>query len=780
MIPQHLSLGSPDWLIPTLIALAVIACSILAVYAFAPALGWVRTGCGLLKILGVAALAMCLVEPITSSVKPEPGANVFAYLVDNSQSMKIGDSQSQETRADRLGRVLQPKSSWTTRLEQDFDVRRYAFDSHLHNVDDYQSLTFDGNVSAMGTALQNIGLRFRKRPIAGALLFTDGNATDLAQLTQHIASISFPIYPVITSTQHPLRDLQIASVVVTQTNFETAPVTLNVTLEHQGMSDEEVVVQVRDEADKVIAEQSRQLDGTTAAEFRFRFRPETSGISFYRIDTFAEREQSLFADGQTKLEATLANNTRVAIVDRGQGPYRILYVAGRPNWEFKFLRRALSEDDEVNLVGLVRIAPREPKFSFRDQAISERNPFFEGFDNKDEDEVERYDQSVLVRFGIEDEEELRKGFPASADELFPYHAVVIDDLEAKYFTPDQMLLIRRFVSERGGGLLMLGGQESFGHGGYNRTPVGEMLPVYLARSDAALHGEMRWELTREGALQSWLRVRATEEAERQRLREMPPMLTVNEAGRVKPGASVLATVRLDGVQHAALAMQRFGNGQVGAMLVGDLWKWAMHRPQDGDQDLHQAWRQTARWLVSDVPQRVSMNVRAESADKAVSIRTQVRDVEFKPQDNATVNVTITSPSGKLLELTAEPDATEAGQYLVQCWPRETGGYRAEAAVVLEDGTELPPVTTGWTSQPAAEELANLENNTALLERIADETGGRLVATNELDRFVRQLPSDKIPITQVHEFHLWHQTWVMLFAIACLCGEWGLRRWKGLP
>lgn len=327
---------------------------------------------------------------------------------------------------------------------------------------------------------------------------------------------------------------------------------------------------------------------------------------------------------------------------------------------------------------------------------------------------------------------------------------------------------------------MLGGQESFGHGGYNRTPVGEMLPVYLARSDAALHGEMRWELTREGALQSWLRVRPTEEAEQQRLREMPPMLTVNEAGRVKPGASVLATVRVDSTQHAALAMQRFGNGQVGAMLVGDLWKWAMHRPQDGNQDLHQAWRQTARWLVSDVPQRVSMDVRSESVEKAIVIRTQVRDVEFKPQDNANVTVTITSPSGKVLELSAEPDAAEAGQYLIQCWPRETGGYRAEATVILEDGTELNPVTTGWTAQPAAQELTNLETNTALLEQIATQTGGRLVPVDELDRFVRQLPSDKIPITQVHEFHLWHQTWVMLFAIACLCGEWGLRRWKGLP
>ena len=35
------------------------------------------------------------------------------------------------------------------------------------------------------------------------------------------------------------------------------------------------------------------------------------------------------------------------MVDRGQGPFRVLYVTGRPNWDFKFLRRAIAEDDLV-------------------------------------------------------------------------------------------------------------------------------------------------------------------------------------------------------------------------------------------------------------------------------------------------------------------------------------------------------------------------------------------------------------------------------------------------
>ncbi len=73
---------------------------------------------------------------------------------------------------------------------------------------------------------------------------------------------------------------------------------------------------------------------------------------------------------QQAREATLANNSRLAAVDRGRGPYRVLYVCGRPNWEYKFLRRAVEEDDQVQLVGLLRIARREPKFDFRSRAAS--------------------------------------------------------------------------------------------------------------------------------------------------------------------------------------------------------------------------------------------------------------------------------------------------------------------------------------------------------------------------------------------------------------------------
>ena len=114
--------------------------------------------------------------------------------------------------------------------------------------------------------------------------------------------------------------------------------------------------------------------------------------------------------------------------------------------------------------------------------------------------------------------EQRPHFPKTADELYRYHAIVLDDIEAGFFTADQLTLLRNFVSQRGGGLLMLGGPDSFASGKYDRTPVGELLPVYLNRAEPIHEGEeYRLVLTREGWLQPWVRLRKTEDEERQRL-----------------------------------------------------------------------------------------------------------------------------------------------------------------------------------------------------------------------------------------------------------------------
>ncbi len=72
-----------------------------------------------------------------------------------------------------------------------------------------------------------------------------------------------------------------------------------------------------------------------------------------------------------------------------------------------------------------------------------------------------------------------KGMPGNLDELAAFDAVIISDVPATDLTVRQMSLLRSYVEDLGGGFLMIGGQESFGLGGYYRTSIEDALPVRM-------------------------------------------------------------------------------------------------------------------------------------------------------------------------------------------------------------------------------------------------------------------------------------------------------------
>lgn len=795
-----------EWAWPVAIFLAVALLALAWAYRRAPARGAIRGVCAALKLTGLLVLAACLLDPLWSGQRARPGANMFAIVADNSQGMQIKDRGAMRSRGELLQAMLTAdKADWRAKLDENFQVRRYFFDSRLQSTRDFSELKFDGRASAIGSALRTIAERYRSQPLAGVLLLTDGNATDIAEGKIDLAGLP-PVYPVVIGRDDAIKDISLQKVAVSQTVFEDAPVTVQADVLADGYAGSSIVAQVLDRDGKKVAEQVQRAprDGETAP-FRLQLRPEKGGVTFYRLRVAAKEELQQFEKPETSTEATLANNSRALVVDRGQGPYRILYVSGRPNWEYKFLHRAVEEDGQIQLAALIRIAKREPKFDFRGRSGESSNPLFRGFSNQSKEEVERYDQPVLVRIypdeasKARDEPILRGGFPRTPEDLYDYHAIIVDDLEAEFFTRDQMALLQRFVSERGGGFLMLGGAESFHQGRYERTPIGDMLPVYLDHvAETRPSTNLHLTLTREGWLQPWARLRSNEADEQSRLGAMPPFQVLNRVRDIKPGASVIATVSDEnGRGFPALAVQRFGNGRVGAMMIGDVWRWGL-RDEASHRDMDKAWRQLARWLVADVPNRVELTVEPERGDpnQALRLRVRARDKKFQPLDNALVVLTVRaitngfsqSPliTDKLsqtnaggIRLGAEPSSTEPGVYEATYVPRETGGYLADATVTDATGIEVGRAQAGWTADPAADEFRSLKPNRALLETLARQTGGEVVAPTRLDAFAANLPNRKAPITESWTEPLWHRSAVFLFALACFIAEWGLRRWKGM-
>src|SRR5579859_6510222 len=168
-----------NWFWPLVAVLVVAGVLVFRGYRTAPST-LIRWLCSPLKVIGFAALAACLLEPLWSGQRARPGANLFAIVADNSQRLQIKDRGTAQTRGEVLRDLLNPQhGAWQTALDENFELRRYFFDARLQATKDFSELNFNGRASAIGSSLHALAERFHGRPLAGVLLLTDGNSTDL-------------------------------------------------------------------------------------------------------------------------------------------------------------------------------------------------------------------------------------------------------------------------------------------------------------------------------------------------------------------------------------------------------------------------------------------------------------------------------------------------------------------------------------------------------------------------------------------------------------------------
>mgnify|MGYP003633799764 CR=1 FL=1 len=780
------------------IAFGIGSITILALtYRNSPLRGLSKAFALSLKLVGLVLLALALMEPVMLDELPKKNANDLAILADNSAGLTVALSDTEPAPSESLITALtgiQPGlyPDWIEQLNDTFRLQNFQFDRGFRRTDSFSSLDFENNRSDLVSALSGIRRRFDKRPLAAIIALTDGNATDaealdaaLEQWRGNTSRAPIPVYPILVGKENrAARDLAIARVDAETTQFEDAQVTLHIDAHARGNFPNPVNVFVKNSQGVVLA--SRELvfppikdeasNSSQTLPVRLRLAAMPPGISFLKVGIEPTGESP-------PLELTTRNNLRHISVNRGSGPYRILYVSGRPNWEYKFLRRALAQDSEIELVGLIRIAKREPKFEWRGRTGESSNPLFRGFRSDIPEESRKYDEPVLIRLNTASSSELRDGFPKSADALFDsYRAIIIDDLEAEFFTQEQQELIDQFVSRRGGTVVMLGGQESFQSGKWENTSVGRLLPVYLDRIRSGIPSlEATYNLTREGWLEPWMRLRTSKEEETNRLAYMPPFFAINQINAIKPGASILSTVTdSDRRTIPAIITQRYGVGKSAAVTIADFWRWGM-KDSEQQENLAKTWRQLLRWSITGVPTRVEME--KEEVDSGplplTKVSVRVKNKSFEPQDDATVLLTMIDEDGESTSLTAEPSLEEPGLFTAEYASENETDYRIAATVLDGDGEEIGSDQVARALNPEAEEFSRLGPNREWLERIAKATGGKVLTLEEVNLLPTLLKELDLPVSEIRQRPLWHTPWLFLFALACFLGEWGIRRRQGV-
>jgi len=704
-----------------------------------------------LRFATLLALVVFLLRPVARVADADPRDTIVAVLVDTSRSMSIEDAAGGVRRIDRARTILADRLLPT--LGSLFHVDVLGFGDGVATVTP-AGLAATARRSDVEGALAAVRARYRGRAVAGVILLSDGGDTSGAG--ERAAEGGPPIYAVGVGSPTAGKDREILGVTTAEAILDDSRVDLAVSAVSHGLGNAPIELRLLENGRPVdVRRVTPAAEGSPVREV-FQVSPGRGAPTVYTVETPV-------AAGELVPE----NNARSALVQPPSRARRVLLGEGAPGFEHSFLKRAWASDPGLEIDSVVRKGRNE-----------------QGADTF-------YIQAARSR-----SDSLAAGYPATRDALFRYDALVLANVEAHLFTRAQLEATRSFVGERGGGLLVLGAR-SFLQQGLAGSVLEDVLPLELsARGGGALglnapggdvvpasgaRGANRVSLTPAGEAHPVMQLAAGADDTRKRWEAVPALASITALGGPRAGASVLAvTSGPGGTPRALVAIQRFGEGRSMVFAGEASWRWRMLMPAT-DRAYDTFWKQALRWLALPAGDAIQLSVAPGAAPgDALPLRVLVRNAAFEPLENATVDVRVTSPDGRVESLRAGPDTARGndGHYTAMLRPEHAGVFKLSAEV-RQGTTPLGTASASVLVGGADLEMTDPRMNRAFFERLAAASGGRVLAEDQLagltDMLKAAVPGAALAVRR----DLWHTGWSFAAILVLLGAEWMLRRTWGL-
>ena len=444
------------------------------------------------------------------------------------------------------------------------------------------------------------------------------------------------------------------------------------------------------------------------------------------------------------------NDRRLLTFNVARERVRVLHVAGRPTSDVRALRQWLKSDASVDVVAF---------FILRTQS--------------DTPNARQEDLSLI---------------PFPVDELFTEHlpsfdAVVLQDFDAQPYGLERHLpQLARYV-KAGGGLIMVGGQNSFVAGGYANTPLAEVLPVTLDGSPGATAADVAnvvpaWtDDGRAAPLLSPLHDLVGE--------ELPTMPGANVLGDVRPGGLVLwahpTRTTKSGQPMPILAIGDQGDGRSIALGIDGGWQLEFSQlgARTSGRGYGALWDGLLGWLMRDPrfePGQLEL-VSPCVADTGAKLRVRLPSSAGKDDAKAkdmTVEVRRLDRQDVAPVRVAVPKRTAGSSSAVEIAlpPLAAGGYTAR----LKLGAG-PTTRRDFACESGGDEWADSRPDRDRLRALAKATGGTF--HDATDDLTLSLPKPAVVSAERHVVPV-APPWAWTLGAAVALGvHWFARRRSGL-
>ncbi|MFN8058200.1 MAG: vWA domain-containing protein [Vicinamibacterales bacterium] len=533
-----------------------------------------------LRAASLLTLLILVMRPVRITPSLDFSRAVVPILIDQSASMALPVA-SGGTRIDRA--VDAVRSLLDAKLGDRFSVEVLGYEDRVAPLE-LDRVEATGRRSDLKRALQIVRERYRDRQVAGIVLLTDGADTSPGDM--HVEA-GPPVFTIGFGDARIAKDREVVDVTVGQPSIGGAVVDLSATIVSHGFGHEPFDVRVF-EGERLL--QVRKVtaagDGAPVREV-FRVSPKADAPTAYAVEVVADHA-----------ELTDANNRQSVLVQPA-----VVECSSSKRWtgiEHSFLKRALATDPHMEVDSVVRKGRTNRTRTFPDPGGEQ--PHGRALARLSN----RAGVALLMRWACSPTSRAISSAATSSPET------------------------AAFVAERGGGLLVMGGQ-SFERGvsGRRRSRrccrwAPRSVECARAAADGPVFGN-RVALTTEGERHPVMRLGASPEDSLKSWAEMPALAASVSLGAARPGAAVLAvTSGPGGASRPLLAVQPCGRGRSMVFTGEGAWRWRMMLPS-ADKTYEAFWRQAVRWLTMDAPDPIGVRMPPLDVGEAGEILVDVRN-----------------------------------------------------------------------------------------------------------------------------------------------------------
>lgn len=697
-------------------------------------------------LAGLMVLGM-LTEPALQLRAVRKIRNRLAVVLDRSLSMTL-PAEGGTTRYDRARTVLDKSSPALRKLAESHDIGWFDLDGPL--TDTQMAAPPAGESSDLLRGLElakNAGVG---RPLAGMLLISDG--ADSAELegpergelsdpaVERLKSLGVPVSTVNAAMESRFADVAIVDVRADEFAFVHNTIEIEVVLEAAGFDGATAPVTLKRGGD-LLATQEVQLQGGKQTKLTFKTKPDKIGEFVYVVSV-----------PPTAGETITSNNEQSFVLQVIRDKIRVLQVAGRPSWDERFLRQHLKENPNVDLVSFFIL--RTPT----DNPMASEN------------------ELSLIPFPVE---------RLFTTELASFDVIIFQNFDYRPYQMERYLPNIATAVKGGLGFVMLGGDQSFGGGGYVGTEIEDIVPVSLDQA-GLVTGVASPTLTDAGRRHPVTDLSRGGSNERL-WQTLPPWVTFNRIGRLLNDATALAVhpqIRgADGKPMPLIAVKEVGEGRSIAISTDSMWRWRISSQRDGgaaQRAFHRFWGNALRWLMRD-PElarvQVAPQARAIGVGQDIDVSFTVRGPDYQPVRFAQLKVTLEHNVQGALKR-EELTTGEAGVSRLKFRELPAGAYRV-AATAAASGQNLGTGEGVFVVEARSAELTRAAPRPDLLTEIASATGGRaMTASAAVWEDVEVVDPEMVEIDRRRNVELWDNAWALVAVCLILAADWALRRRSG--